>query len=240
MILPAQCAHTVLHAPELNGLLIHALQLKLGASGAKSDDTSSLRGAVIDWIKDDNRSTPALTDSLHRDKKLGRGFRNDITGRLLCPVMLDWSDETVRADLLNNMATIDGNAVNGSHWPTFLYADSIFNKDLPWEGFLKGKYLRRAYSHIFTSPSSAKGDIESNLTRATRTGNAANFGMTTVTKPSIAYVAAQLAFALSEGAAFRKNQTMCDALGLYNALMDLFEAPQFTAQVDAILIEWNR
>ncbi|KAI0647704.1 hypothetical protein C8Q79DRAFT_1008119 [Trametes meyenii] len=221
--------------------------LKLGASGAKSDDTGSLRGAVIDWLKAGNKSQPNLTSTLEREKKIGRGFRNDITGKLLCPVMLDWNDEKIRTDLLNGTATIDGNPINGSHWPAFLFAGEAFNKDLPWEGFLQGKYLRRAYCHIFTSPSSAKGDHNKSnathttrATRATRSGNAANYGMTAVTKPSIAYAAAQLAFALSEDTTFHKHRTACDAVGLYNAIMDFFEAPQFTAKIEDLLKWWNR
>ncbi|KAI0642490.1 hypothetical protein C8Q79DRAFT_928936 [Trametes meyenii] len=184
--------------------------LQLGASGAKSDDTRSLRGAIIDWIKAKNRSNPAVTNGLERDSKHGRGFRHNITGRLLCPVMLDWRDDSVRQSLLNHTATIDGNHINGSHWPAFLYAGSVYNKDVPWEGFLQGEYLLRTYCHIFTSPSSAKGDHEDGIDHsnpedtklATRSGNAANYGMTVVTKPSIAYAAAQLAFALSDGKTF--------------------------------------
>lgn len=43
---------------------------------------------------------------------------------------------------------------------------------------------RQAYKHIFTSPSSVDGE-----NRATRSGNAQIHGMTSVTVPSLVYVA---------------------------------------------------
>ncbi|KAI0370819.1 hypothetical protein BV20DRAFT_1071766 [Pilatotrama ljubarskyi] len=213
-------------------------QLQLGASGAKSDDTRSLRGSVIDWLKVD---FPADTVNLNRDTKVGRGFRNEVTGRLLCPVMLDWNDESVRTELLNRTATIDGEPVNGSHWPAFLYASGIYNESVPWVGFLMGENLLRTYLHIFISPSSAKGAEEhSGDGRATRSGNAANYGMTEVTKASIAYAAAQLYFALSDSAVFNKHQKNCDALGLYNAIRDYLEDPEFKSDTNDLLAWWNR
>ncbi|CDO75306.1 hypothetical protein BN946_scf184654.g14 [Trametes cinnabarina] len=210
-----------------------------GASGAKSDDMSSLWGAVIDWLKKDFRGNDDAKD-LDREVKAGRGFCNSITGRLLCLAILDWNDENVQTELINGAAKIDGNLVNGSHWPSLLYAGT-FNPDLSWVGFLQGKYLLRTYCHIFTLPSSAKGEtVAPTLARSTRCGNAAIFGMTEVTPASIAYAAAQLFFALSESAVFSKTQKMCDASGLYNVIRDWFEEPLFTIEHQAVLMWWNR
>ncbi|CDO76814.1 hypothetical protein BN946_scf185033.g11 [Trametes cinnabarina] len=212
--------------------------LSLGASGAKSDDTSSLRGAVIDWLQKDFRKH-ANVDDLDRDMKTGRGFRNPITGHLLCPAVLNWDSESVRAELLDRTATINGDLINGSHWPNFLYAGT-FNPDLPWVGFLQGKYLLRTYCHIFTSPSSAKGDmVAPGSARATRCGNAAIFGMTNVTEASIAYAAAQASSCPICPYSF-KTQKACDALGLYNAIRDYLEAPEFAMEREALLLWWNR
>lgn len=45
----------------------------------------------------------------------------------------------------------------------------------------------QAYKHVFTSPSSVD-----KVTKATRSGNARIHGMTSVTHPSIAYIATQV------------------------------------------------
>ncbi|KAI0349323.1 hypothetical protein OH77DRAFT_1465554 [Trametes cingulata] len=212
--------------------------LQIGVSGAKSDDTRSLRGAVIDWLKLD---FPADTVDLNSDTKVSRGFRNEVTGRLLCPVMLDWKDENVRTQSVNRTATVSGDPVNGSHWPSFLYASGLYDENLPWVGFLMGEYLLRTFRHIFTSPSSAKGTDElPDDIRATRSGNAASYGMTEVTKASIAYAAAQLYFVLSDSAVFNKHQKNCDAFGLYNAIRDYLEDPEFESDNNDLLLWWNR
>jgi hypothetical protein len=64
-------------------------QIKKGASSARSDDTKSLKGAVLDWITP--RGQP-LNPPLSRSVKVDRGFHHERTGALLCPVDLDWSN----------------------------------------------------------------------------------------------------------------------------------------------------
>jgi hypothetical protein len=65
------------------------VQIQKGVSGARSDDTKSLKSVIIDWI------TPAdqpLSPPLPRNVKTARGFNHDRTGFLLCPVGLDWTN----------------------------------------------------------------------------------------------------------------------------------------------------
>jgi hypothetical protein len=64
-------------------------QIRKGASSARSDDTKSLKGAVLDWITP--RGQP-LNPSLARNVKTDRGFHHERTGALLCPAGLDWSN----------------------------------------------------------------------------------------------------------------------------------------------------
>ena len=64
-------------------------QIQKGVSCARSDDTKSMKGAVLDWI------TPrgiALNPPLSRSVKTNRGYHHNATGALLCPAGLDWSD----------------------------------------------------------------------------------------------------------------------------------------------------
>ena len=78
------CLHLVLSTQ-----LSSVSQVQKGASSARSDDTKSLKGAILDWITP--RGQP-LNPPLSRNVKIDRGFHHDRTGALLCPAGLDWSN----------------------------------------------------------------------------------------------------------------------------------------------------
>jgi hypothetical protein len=65
------------------------LQIQKGASSARSDDTKTLKGAILEWITP--RGQP-LNPPLARNVKIDRGFHHERTGALLCPAGLDWSN----------------------------------------------------------------------------------------------------------------------------------------------------
>ena len=71
-----------------HSVLIAVDKLSKGASGARGDDTKSLKGAVLDWITPRGQS---LVLALARNVKVDRGFNHKQTGALLCPAGLDWS-----------------------------------------------------------------------------------------------------------------------------------------------------
>lgn len=64
------------------------LKLQKGVSGARADDTKSLKGAILDWIVP--RGQP-LDPPLSRTTKSTRGFNHERTGALLCPEGTDWT-----------------------------------------------------------------------------------------------------------------------------------------------------
>jgi len=64
-------------------------QIQKGASTARSDDTKSLKGAILDWITPRGQ---CLNPPLARNVKTDRGFHHERTGALLCPAGLDWSN----------------------------------------------------------------------------------------------------------------------------------------------------
>src|SRR5262245_15723464 len=64
-------------------------KLQKGVSGARSDDTKSLKGPILDWIVPHGQS---LNPPLSRNVKVDRGFHHERTGALLCPAGMDWSD----------------------------------------------------------------------------------------------------------------------------------------------------
>jgi hypothetical protein len=64
-------------------------KLQKGTSSTRSDDTKSLKSAVLDWITPRGES---LSPPIARNVKSDRGFNHEKTGFLLCPAGLDWSD----------------------------------------------------------------------------------------------------------------------------------------------------
>ncbi|KAL4065286.1 hypothetical protein J3A83DRAFT_4360544 [Scleroderma citrinum] len=106
--------------------------LSKGTSGARGNDTKSLKGAVLDWITPREQSlVPPLACAL------------------LCPAGLDWSNPEIKAKLWNGEIVI-----SGDQWPLFLYADYQYDSEDPWNSLFCSAPLVSAYKHVFTSPSS--------------------------------------------------------------------------------------
>ncbi|KIM56470.1 hypothetical protein SCLCIDRAFT_29602 [Scleroderma citrinum Foug A] len=108
-----------------HSVLIAVDKLSKGASGARGDNTKSLKGAVLDWITPRGQSA------------------------LLCPAGLDWSNPEIKAKLRNGEIV-----VSGDQWSLFLYADYRYDSEDPWNGLFCSALLVSAYKHVFTSPSS--------------------------------------------------------------------------------------
>jgi hypothetical protein len=60
-----------------------------GASGARGDDMKTLKSAVLEWLV---LRGQAVIPPLARNIKSDHGFNHEITGALLCPAGLDWSN----------------------------------------------------------------------------------------------------------------------------------------------------
>ena len=78
----------------------YSSRIQKGVSSARSDDTKSLKGAVLDWIfprdgPGDTRNVLPLDpppQPLSRNSKTNWGFHHPITGELLCPAGLNYKD----------------------------------------------------------------------------------------------------------------------------------------------------
>ncbi|KAI9068225.1 hypothetical protein FKP32DRAFT_1587883 [Trametes sanguinea] len=211
--------------------------LLAGCNAARSDDTRAIKLAIVEWL------SAALQEAnvvLHPANKAQRGFNNVVTGRLLCPIVLDYHDDSVRKLLESYQATVDGVPVDGSHWPTFAYDEATYNPALPWQSFLCGRLIIQAFRHVFTSPSSATADDGADSGVSTRSGNAALHGMTRVTPGSIIYCATHVHFALSSTAIFNKNNKGNDSVIFYRSLVEYFDEPRYAAPVKDLLAWWNR
>ncbi|KAI0067315.1 hypothetical protein BV25DRAFT_1911964 [Artomyces pyxidatus] len=201
--------------------------LQRGSSAARSDDTKSIKGPIIDWITPRGQH---LTPPLPRNTKMERGYHHESTGRLLCPAGLDWSLEEVKHKLQSGEMV-----VSGDQWPMFLYQGYRYDADDPWKGLFRSDLLVTAFKHIFTSPSSVDKEP-----KATRAGNARIHGMTQVTGASIVYVATQVRFALSSSAIFSRTDTITDSETFYSSACELFDDPEESEEVGDLLVWWNR
>ncbi|KAG2082518.1 uncharacterized protein F5147DRAFT_749012 [Suillus discolor] len=162
---------------------------------------------------------------LHVGELIGKGAsaaRGEDT-KSLKPVVIDW---IVPVGELQSGEI----AVSGDQWPRFLYTNEAYDPDDPWNGL-----LINAYRHVFTSPSSVEREP-----KATRAGNSRLHGMTSVTAPSVAYIAMQVQFALSSSSVFSCTDTVTDSETFYHSILDLFEDPDERGEVTDFLVWWNR
>ncbi|KAG2048683.1 hypothetical protein BDR06DRAFT_984683 [Suillus hirtellus] len=178
-----------------------------GASGARGDDTKTLKSAVLEWLVPRGQ---AVIPPLSRNIKSNRGFNHKVTGALLCPAGLDWSNVETKQNLKSSEI-----AIRGDQWPIFLYARSEYDVKNPWKGLLRSEILVFGFKHVFTSPSSVDKEP-----KATRSGNAYLHGMESVTKGSLAYIATQVQFALSLSSVFSRTDMVTDSEIFYHSILD--------------------
>ncbi|KAG1817177.1 uncharacterized protein BJ212DRAFT_1270676 [Suillus subaureus] len=207
----------ILHIGELIGK---------GAAGARGDDTKTLKSVVLDWISPKGE---VIQPPLHRNSNIDHRFNHKLTGSLLCPAGLDWSDPQIKEDLHSGEMS-----VCGDQWPIFLYAHYVYDHEDPWSSLLRSHLLVCAYKHIFTSPSSVDREP-----KATQSSNACLHGMNCVTMASIAYIATQVRFTLSSSLVFSQTDTTMDSETFYHSLLDLLEDPEESKEVDELLTWWN-
>jgi hypothetical protein len=112
--------------------------------------------------------------------------------------------------------------------------------------------LFQAFKHVFTSPSS----VDEDEPKATKAGNAYIHGMRRVTKASLAYIATQVSFSLSQHPAlltevqvrfalcssstFSRTDISTDSETFYNSILDLLEDVEECEEVDKLMAWWNR
>ncbi|KAG1846162.1 hypothetical protein C8R48DRAFT_616623 [Suillus tomentosus] len=215
----------VIHAGELLGK---------GASGARGDDTKTLKSAVLEWLVPRGQ---VVIPPLSRNIKSDQGFNHEVTDALLCPAGLDWSNAETKQNLKSGET-----AVRGDQWPMFLYAGYDYDPEDPWKGLLKSEILVYGFKHVFTSPSSVDKEP-----KATRSGNAYLHGMKSVTKGSVAYIATQacmkifhVRFSLSSSSVFSRTDTVTDSENFYLSILDLLEDPDESQEVADLITWWMR
>ncbi|KAG1720887.1 hypothetical protein EDB19DRAFT_1646818, partial [Suillus lakei] len=194
-----------------------------GVSGARGNDTKTLKSAVLEWLVPRGQ---ALIPPLSRNIKSDRGFNHEVTGVLLCPAGLDWSNVETKQNLKSGET-----AVRGDQWPMFLYAGYVYDPEDPWTGLLRSEILIFGFKHIFTSPSSVDREP-----KATCSGNAYLHGMKSMTKASLAYIATQA----RSSSVFSRTNTVTDSKNFYHSILDLLEDPDESQEVVDLMTWWTR
>ncbi|KAF9540409.1 hypothetical protein CPC08DRAFT_650912, partial [Agrocybe pediades] len=164
------------------------------------------------------------------------------TGCLLCLAFLNWDDANVQASLISSNATYNKQQVSRIHFfPNFLYSGT-YDPKLLWVGLLQGDLIVMAFKHVFLSPSSTQGGRERShdSSRGTRSGNAQLYGMTSVTKKSIAYIATQVMFCLTSEATFHRTSSVIDPVKFYDSLLHYLYDSEYDVEVDGLLAWWNK
>ncbi|KAG1899887.1 uncharacterized protein F5891DRAFT_953184, partial [Suillus fuscotomentosus] len=197
-----------------------------GASGARGDDTKTLKSAVLEWLVP--RGQPVIPP-LSRNIKSDRGFNHEVTGALLCPAGLDWSNADTKQSLQSGEI-----AVCGDQWPMFLYAGCVYDPEDPWKGLLRSEILVFGFKHVFMSPSSVDKEP-----KATCSGNAYLHGMRSATKGSLAYIATQVRFSLSSSSVFSRTDMVTDSENFYHSILDLLEDPDESEEVVELMTWWT-
>ncbi|KAG1738152.1 uncharacterized protein EDB91DRAFT_1237807 [Suillus paluster] len=148
-------------------------------------------------------------DIIHVRELSDWGFNHEVTGALLCPAGLDWSNMEMKESLKSGET-----AVRGDQWPIFLYAGY---------GLLRSDILIFVFKHVFTSPS-----LVDKEPKATCSGNVYLHGMKSVTKGSLAYIATQ--------SVFSHTDTVMDSENFYHSILDLLEDPDESEEVGNLMM----
>ncbi|KAG2058510.1 hypothetical protein BDR06DRAFT_980373 [Suillus hirtellus] len=186
----------------------------------------TLKSAILEWLVPRGQ---AVIPPLSRNIKSDHGFNHEVTGALLCPAGLDWSDTETKQSLKSSET-----AICGDQWPMFLYAGYRYDPEDPWKGLLQSEILIFGFKHVFTSPSSVDKEP-----KATCSGNASLHGMKSVTPGSLAYIATQVRFSLSSSSVFSCTDTVTDSENFYHSILDLLEDPDESEEVADLMTWWT-
>ncbi|KAG1846285.1 hypothetical protein F4604DRAFT_1595092, partial [Suillus subluteus] len=214
-----------------------------------------LKALVAEWVNREFKpDSPVNSDNKHT-----RGFSNDVCGRLLCPIELDWNNPVQVVLLGSRDKTLTGCIVTDLSFPAFLYDKYTANPDDLEEGLFKGKILVQGYKAVFTSPSSAKdvegdgdgADVIQNNRRTKKSFNELKvkkhvvqiINMKKVTPRSITYIVCQVQFSFSSVTSWRSIDGDFDYVQFWYTIVDFFERPpgqDAQRRVDRLLKWWSR
>lgn len=202
--------------------------IQKGVAFARRDDAKGLRTLVLEWIAPPG---VAADPPLDCTKKTSCGFNHALTGAMLCPVVLNWSDFSVQS-------RIRSGALSGDHWPSFVFENYALGRGNPWEGFFRSSLLVMAYKHIFSTPTSPR-----NSTCQPDSHGRNEFiqhDLNQVTLPELAYVAAQVRHALSSSTTFLAPDAVTSSRNFYEFMIHFFYKHERDHEIGRLLSWWDR
>ncbi|KAJ7824022.1 hypothetical protein B0H14DRAFT_3729197 [Mycena olivaceomarginata] len=213
-------------------------QLSTGHEGVRSDDTATLKRKIPEWLTKDKAPLVPPLESLK--SKAHRGFAHPVFAQLLTP--MEWlPDESTWTEILDGTRHI-----KSDHLPAFLFPlDQEFPVDIEdleddaWimvlDNALKGEVPLRAAKAIFMGPDAA---LEGDGYHKGRPGNASIIGLVTFTPRTIAWVVAQVYFALSSKQDWYKTEgDHFSYEKFFWTICGLFDEKEWGNEIIAL---WNR
>ncbi|KAI0326964.1 hypothetical protein GY45DRAFT_1257881, partial [Cubamyces sp. BRFM 1775] len=183
------------------------------AARARGDDLSRLRNRVIiftapEWLP-------------HLKVKNNRGFKNVITGRLLCPITkLTEFDEDPEGFC---RAVRDGRTkITSRDWPLFLYDEGLVVKGKIKPGLLRSPFLVQCFKVVFTGPQSAEDDVLETSKSTGKPSLSQKYNITAVTMEMILYVASLVRSLLSSQAGWAVKDGFFNGPQFVRSLMRSF------------------
>ncbi|KAJ7728801.1 hypothetical protein DFH07DRAFT_782095 [Mycena maculata] len=212
-----------------------SVQMTIGLEGVRSDDTATLKRGIPGWLTKDK--TPLDPPLASLTSKTHRGFAHPVFVRLLTPM------ETWIAIAGKTLV------VTSSQLPTFVFP---LNQEFPLEiealeddawiavldNALKGEVLlrgRQSAKAIFMGPEAA---LQGDGYHKGRPGNASIIMLLTFTPRVIAWVVAQVYFALSAKTEWYKTEgDHFDYDTFFWMIYDLFDNEEWGGEIIAL---WNK
>ncbi|KAI0824838.1 hypothetical protein BC628DRAFT_1419598 [Trametes gibbosa] len=130
------------------GTYLVARDLEDGRMSVRGSDLHGVKKAIVSW----DQYNPVIPP----DAKSVRGFNHPECGRLLCPVIYDWSDPEVRRGLQNGSRKYPAGAQD---WPLVLWKDEQVDLENLPDGFLRNLRLIKAGRYSLLGPRSASQSI---------------------------------------------------------------------------------
>ncbi|TCD64622.1 hypothetical protein EIP91_003856 [Steccherinum ochraceum] len=194
--------------------------LEQGFSNGRSDDTRKLRQHVVTYAIPDGWAPREVPDTSPGASKAGRGFRSELTARMLCPIA--YMGE-FNANPTSVMQRIESGElrVTAEQLPSFLYPDDHpYDRANLYNGLFKSRVLVRAWRHNFTGPASALEALKKSNGPACL---AKVYGLQHVTARTLCYIAAQVHVGLSSLEHWSVIDGNFNLRDFYDSLVRLFE-----------------
>nr|GAT54657.1 predicted protein [Mycena chlorophos] len=185
-----------------------------GLHAARSDDSETLSKHLVQTVNLFYGTAPipgavpatssASSDILALAKKANRGFNNDLTARLLCPVSIEptpqycvlLSGSSYKLMAPRNIQALRDGGLQATHdqFPTFIYPPGAYKPEDIEHMLCEGPLVLAFGKHLMHGPSTVTKEAGAKSHRPGKSGLA---GLTVIGPKQLAYLVTQLRFTLA-------------------------------------------